>query len=270
MVYRSVSWPLAKQLATTAEVTIAGGNKVRVRTDDSIGRVLAISGVWEPSVTAAFARALQPGDVCVDVGAHIGYYTLLASKLVGPEGHVYAFEPSPTNYQALVANLELNGATNVTARDVALALEEGSGVLSEGPGTNTGRATLRVPRVERDAGWPQVMVEVRTATSEIPARDLPRVRVVKIDAEGYELEVLRSFVPLFELERPLSVFIELTPGWVEDDDLAWLEQMWRRYGFTSYALRSGYTVDELFPAHVQPPVELDGIPPEQCDILLVR
>jgi FkbM family methyltransferase len=268
--YRSLSWPLAKRLATTAEVTIAGGSRARVRTDDSIGRVLAISGVWEPHVTAAFARSLQPDDVCVDVGAHVGYYTLLASKLVGPGGHVYAFEPSPANYRDLVANLELNGATNVTARNVALALEEGSGVLNEGPGTNTGRATLRVPQVERDAGWPQVTVEVRTAISELPGDDLPRVRAVKIDAEGYELEVLRSLVPVLELGRPLSVFLELTPGWVEHDDLAWLEETWRKYGFTPYALRSGYTVEELFPAHVEPPVELKGVPPEQCDILLVR
>jgi FkbM family methyltransferase len=251
-------------------VTIAGGGRVRARTDDTIGRVLAISGVWEPNVTAAFAQRLAPGDVCVDVGAHIGYYTLLASRLVGEAGHVYAFEPSPANYRALRENLELNGVANVTARNVALARSEGEGVLNEGPGTNTGRATLRPVRVERDAGWPQVAVQVRTFATEVPAGDLERIRVVKIDVEGYELDVLHSLTQLFELGRPLAVFLELTPGWVDRSDLEALEETWTEHGFTPYVLRSGYSVGDLFPPGIEAPLRLDGVPPEQCDLMLAR
>jgi FkbM family methyltransferase len=268
--YRSLSWPLAKRLGTVAEVRVAGGGKLRVRTDDSIGRVLAVSGVWEPNVTAAFTRLLHAGDVCLDAGAHIGYYTVLASRLVGASGHVYAFEPSPANYRALMENLELNRVTNVTARNVALALEDGTRVLNEGPGTNTGRATLRVPQTERDIGRPQVTVPVRTLHTEVPEAELARIRVVKIDVEGFELEVLRSLEPVFALGSPLAVFLELTPGWVDRDDLASLERMWREHGFTPYVLHSGYTVNDLFPARIEPPVELTGVPPEQCDLLLTR
>jgi hypothetical protein len=83
--YRRLSWPLAKRFGTEVEVVVAGGNRMRVDTTDAVGRVLAISGVWEPSVTAAFKDSLAPGDVCVDAGAHIGYFTLLASKLTGPK-----------------------------------------------------------------------------------------------------------------------------------------------------------------------------------------
>ncbi|MFL5950849.1 MAG: FkbM family methyltransferase [Gaiellaceae bacterium] len=268
--YRSFSWPLAKRLGTVAEVNVAGGGKLRVRTDDSIGRALAVSGVWEPNVTAAFARLLRAGDVCIDAGAHIGYYTVLASSLVGPRGHVYAFEPSPANYGTLMENLELNRATNVTARNVALALEEGSRVLNEGPGTNTGRATLRVPQAERDVGRPQVTVPVRALPTEVPEEEWARIRVVKIDVEGFELEVLRSLEPVFELGSPLAVFLELTPGWVDREDLASFERMWREHGLTPYVLRSGYTVNDLFPARIEPPIELTGVPPEQCDLLLTR
>ena len=82
--FRSLSWPLALGLHVETEVAVAGGSRMRVQTDDLVGRVLAISGVWEPNVTAAFTRALAPGDVCLDIGAHIGYYTLLAARIVGP------------------------------------------------------------------------------------------------------------------------------------------------------------------------------------------
>jgi hypothetical protein len=94
--------------------------------------------------------------------------------------------------------------------------------------------------------------------------------VVKIDVEGFELEVLRSLEPVFELGSPLAVFLELTPGWVDRDELRSLERMWRGHGFTPYVLRSGYTVRELFPARIEPPLELTGVPPEQCDLLLTR
>src|SRR5207302_2723035 len=80
---RSFAWPLAKRLQTELDVRVAGGNIMRVRTDDAIGRALAVSGTWEPNVTKVFTQHLSPGDVCLDVGAHIGYYTLLASRLVG-------------------------------------------------------------------------------------------------------------------------------------------------------------------------------------------
>src|SRR5438105_13181952 len=105
--YRSFSWPLAKRLKSEPVVSVVGGSRMRVRTEDSIGRVLAISGIWEPNVTAAFRQYVSRGDVCVDIGAHIGYFTLLASKPVGPAGHVYPFEPSPSNYAAFPVNLAL-------------------------------------------------------------------------------------------------------------------------------------------------------------------
>jgi precorrin-6B methylase 2 len=82
---------------------------------DYVNRIIAITGVWEPQVTAAFQALLSPGDVCVDVGANIGYFSLLAARLVGSRGHVYAVEPSSTSYDRLTKNLELNNATNVTA-----------------------------------------------------------------------------------------------------------------------------------------------------------
>jgi FkbM family methyltransferase len=269
--YRSLSWPLATRLGVETEVSVAGGSRMVVRTDDLVGRVLATSGVWEPNLTAAFARALSPGDICLDVGAHIGYYTLLAARLVGPHGHVYAFEPSPGSYRRLRANLGLNGFENVTALQLAVGEHEGRAVLYEGPATNSGLATLS-PALAAKGTTParEVNVEVAPATSVLAAGDLARVRVIKIDVEWHELEVLRSLTPLFELGAPLSVFVEWTPRRSAPDAADDLLRLCETHGFAVFGLPSGYSLARLFPDHVVEPTPLDALPGEPYDLLLLR
>ena len=267
--FRSLSWPLAKRLRAEAEVSVVGGSRMFVRTDDSIGRVLAISGVWEPNVTAAFTHLLSPGDVCVDIGAHIGYYTLLASRLVGPEGHVYAFEPSPVNYRALSSNLERNGVSNVTALRVAVGAVSSSAELFEGPGTNTGGATLSPVLAERRGRQPAVQVDVRPVADVLPRADWARIRLVKIDVEGYEVEVLRGLEPVVEGSGRLAVFVELSPKWFPEVPER-VEAFCRDHGFEARRLRTGYWLDDLFPDALSEPEEIGSIPAEHCDLLLTR
>jgi FkbM family methyltransferase len=270
--YRSYSWPLAKRLGAEGVVSVAGGSKLRVSTSDQIGRVLAISGVWEPNVSRAFARALRPGDVCVDIGAHIGYFTLLASRLVGAAGHVYAFEPSPVNYEALRANLSRNAATNVTARRVAIGETPDRALLHEAPGTNSGRATLRDVRPNQEPiAAPGVMVDVLPAADVIPEDHLRRIRVIKVDVEGYEVEVLRGLVPVFDLGEPLAVFVEFNPDWSDDEDaIRYLDELRHAHGFALERLGAGYDLETLFPARAAEPVEIAEVPPHECDLLLTR
>jgi FkbM family methyltransferase len=269
--YRSLSWPLALGLAAATEVTVAGGSRMLVRTDDLIGRVLAISGVWEPNVTAAFRRALAPGDVCLDVGAHIGYYTLLAARLVGPQGHVYAFEPSPASYGVLRENIELNGLENVTAVALAVGEQDGRAVLYEGPGTNSGLATLSTALAAKSTTpLREVIVDVGPITSVVPPEDLARVRVIKVDVEWQEVEVLGSLTPVFELGGRLSVFVEWTHRRSAPHLGEHLRHLCAAQGFVLYGLPSGYSLERLFPDRLDQPTPLDAIPLEQSDLLLVR
>jgi FkbM family methyltransferase len=240
-----------------------------VRTDDSIGRVLAISGVWEPNLTAPFVRLLSPGDVCVDIGAHIGYYTLLASRLVGRDGHVYAFEPSPVNYRSLSANLARNGVANVTALQAAVGATSTRADLYEGPGTNTGGATLSPVLGGRRGNQPIVDVEVRPVADSIPEAEWPRIRVVKIDVEGYEVEVLRGLDPVFARTGSLTVFLELNPKWIPEIPQD-VDAFCRDQGFTVHRLRTGYSLDALFPGELSEPEEVGSIPAEHCDLVLTR
>jgi FkbM family methyltransferase len=196
------------------EVRVAGESKMLVDTGDLIGSVLAVSGVWEPHVTALFRRLLSAGDVCIDVGANIGYFTLLAARLVGPSGHVYAFEPGPRAYPALRANLELNGATNVTVIEAAAGEAEGEALLSAPAPGNLASASLR------RSGPGSTVVPVRRIDSAVRADDLARVRLVKIDVEGYEIEVLKGLEGLFEAGARPAIVVEVNPAADGDGYLA--------------------------------------------------
>jgi FkbM family methyltransferase len=269
--YRSFSWPLGLGVHTETEVTVAGGSRMRVRTDDLIGRTLAVSGVWEPNVTAAFTRALAPGDVCLDIGAHIGYYTVLAARLVGPHGRVYAFEPSPASYRRLRSNVDLNGLSNVTTVELAVGAQEGRAVFYEGHPWNTGLATFSPVLAAKDpTPARETIVDVGPVTSVVPPEDLARVGVIKIDVEWHEIEVLRSLEPVFELGRALSVIVEFTPHRDAPEAPSQFAALYEAHGFTPYRLPSGYSPERLFPGRLEEPVPVEALPGERCDLLLLR
>ena len=211
---RNVALPLTRRFTTPLVVPVAGGSHMLVRTEDYVGRMLALTGVWEPQVTAAFRALLARGDVCVDVGANIGYFTLLASRLVGPGGRVYALEPSPASYDRLWANLELNHADNVNALPVAASnTAEPTAVLYEGPPSNPGGASLQESRV----GDAVSHVETARLDSLVDDADIARLRLVKIDVEGAELDVLAGMTGLFERGALPAVVLEVSPEWSGED-----------------------------------------------------
>jgi len=82
-------------------------------TQDLIQRYIYLFGVWEANLSSWIRSALKPGDVFVDVGANIGFFSLLASQIVGSEGRVVSIEPSPTIFAQLTANVALNRVGNI-------------------------------------------------------------------------------------------------------------------------------------------------------------
>jgi hypothetical protein len=86
---------------------------------DLVSQSILVDGLWEPRLTEIIAKALPPGGVFIDVGAHVGYYTLLASRRVGPAGRVVAVEPNPETLLRLRRNIALNDSRNITVEPVA-------------------------------------------------------------------------------------------------------------------------------------------------------
>ena len=131
---------------------------------------------------------INPGDVVFDVGAHIGCFTLKAAKEVGLEGRVVSFEPSSENFKLLTLNVNSNDRLNVKPFNVAVGSAPGTAKLHLGnrKGTNS---------LLSDAGVENVGIEevpIRTLDSVAEELKLSKVSFVKIDVEGFELEVLKG------------------------------------------------------------------------------
>jgi len=151
-----------------------------------------LGGTYESEQTRLFERMVAPGGAVLDLGAHLGYYTLLASRLVGGAGRVYSFEPDPKNAWYLRRHARLNGCRNVAVEESAVCDRPGSIRFQQGRGTGTGRVddagTLQVRAVRLDD-----FVEERGI----------RPAVVKIDVEGAEAAVLEGAREVLHLHRPL-------------------------------------------------------------------
>jgi len=137
-------------------------------------------GTYEYSNQRLFHKAVLPGETVYDIGAHVGFYTLLASELVGEHGKVVAFEPLPRNLKFLQKHIELNGLANVQVIDKAVASENGRVLFSHNEDGSRARMS--------DKG--EIEVDVVSVDSLIEKRVIAPPDFVKIDVEGAELLVL--------------------------------------------------------------------------------
>jgi len=170
---------------------------------DDLGEHL-LFGRFENEELAFVRRFLKPGMVVLDIGAHQGLYTLLASKQVGRAGRVFAFEPSPRERRALRWHLILNRCLNVAVQPFAVARDDGEADLYVVQGSQTGCNSLRPP----DVVGATSMASVRTISldSWMRRENVSRVDFIKLDVEGAELEVLEGATRLLEWRpRPVAL-----------------------------------------------------------------
>lgn len=211
-------------------------DKFRIEVDvrQAVGRNLFAFGTWERATTRLFRAILRPGDTFVDVGAHMGYFSLLASRCVGPQGRVLSFEPEPSMRQRLIRNLELNGVTCCTVDPHALSDQPGQLTLKKPVGENDGLSTLRPY-----AGQAQeVVIPVETLDRVLP-QDV-KVHCVKIDTEGAEHHALKGMRGILSRDHP-DVVVEITDKFLREmgsSAQALCDDM-RSLGYRMYALLEG-------------------------------
>lgn len=233
--------------AGTVMVTIEG-HKMFIDTRDSgvAFRLLSLQ-TYEPKLTEAFKQMVMPGDVVVDIGANIGYFTLLASRIVGEQGRVYAFEPAPQNFALLSKNLAANGYRNVRAFRKALSSGRGSGKLLV-QGDNWGNR-----RIVESIGDGQ-SVEVEMISMDEFFENGQNVNVVKMDAEGSEVRILQGASRVLKSNPDLVLFSELNPKLLKDAGHGPNEHllMLFRCGFAIYAIDDIYRrVQRLAPDQLE-------------------
>lgn len=160
------------------------------------------AGGNELPVQEALARVLHAGGVFYDIGANVGYLTIVGARLVGSGGGVHAFEPVPDNVTALRHNIALNGFTHVRVVEEAVSSDAGRQklVLAADPG---GAALCVADRPPDAAG--DLEVEVTTLDRYVQRADMSPPTVVKIDVEGAELNVLQGMASTIERYRPAII-----------------------------------------------------------------
>lgn len=156
-------------------------------------------GAFEPNVRAFIDRTLAPGMIVMDIGAHAGFYSLVASKRIGPSGRVIAFEPSPRERDRLRRHVALNRCRNVTVEPIAVGDAAGEADLFVFTGRTTGCNSFHLATTQ---GATPVRVAIRTLDGYLDDAKLPRVDFVKMDIEGGELAALRGGERLFRAMRP--------------------------------------------------------------------
>ena len=176
---------------------------------DVITRHIFRLGVHEPAITRYLIDnvRLRGGEVAFDIGANIGWYSVLLSRLSAPDARIFAFEPDPECYRLLLRNLRANGASNVTAFNVALGERVGTAKLHRYKSSNNGRHTLLAG--DTSGGVVHVPVDTLSAFWERHELGDRPIRLLKVDVEGFEYFVLRGAGAL--LERCACLLLEYSP-----------------------------------------------------------
>jgi FkbM family methyltransferase len=180
--------------------------------DQGVERSIYYTGTYEKGSLAIMKRLLRSGDSFVDVGANIGLMSLYASKLVGPAGKVWAFEPNPGTAQILEENIRINQVRNIEQSAYAIGKNPGRAVIYDRWDFNRGSASLVRP--EKENGSHEIEVTTlsdffRKETGKKETGDQDRTpTMVKLDIEGFELEALEGALDLLHSEHPPMLMVE--------------------------------------------------------------
>ncbi len=189
-------------------------------------------GIYESDKQQTFVAHVKPGMTVFDIGAHVGFYTLLSARLVDKSGRVFAFEPSPRNLPKLKEHVHLNRGDNITVLECAVADAHGE-------------MGFDIPALNADQGYMgrisengSVRVPVETIDGLIAAGTIAPAQVVKMDVEGAELKALQGGREFFTTHHP-TIFLATHGAQVHQDCCNLL----RDWGFGLSSLTPGQPLE---------------------------
>lgn len=195
-----IGGPLPDRLLATTD----DGRRLVVDPGDEGYKFLYFTGQYEPAITSFISRAVLEGDVCIDLGANIGWYTTLLMRLAGTRGEVHAFEPMPDAFRLLEKNVMLNRWQHaVYLNQCAVGDRDGQVEMYLEAGAPAGHAAAT------GRGEHTEVARITTLDSYLQDNDVRDVAFVKADIEGSELAALRGASKLFEQKMPPVFMIEM-------------------------------------------------------------
>ena len=259
----------AVQIFVERRVWLYFSSSSKIKEIEGIGRMilspweyidsrLYFFGTWEPEISRFMAEHITRGSTCIDIGANVGYYTLLMSRATGDEGRVYSIEPSPSALKRLQENINLNRLNNVR-------------VVPFGVSDQTGRRRFIVDAGNLGTGHFEDVsedgLELIRLRDVISRDDLAGVSVIKVDVEGMEAGVLREILTLLpQMSARATVIAEISSSNETREVAAALVSQ----GFRPFLLSNRYSlIDYAAPKRVFPKI-VDELPPGKNDIAFVR
>ena len=204
--YRMRLMRLPKQREGYVLREILGSKMYLDLSDEGISRDLIMNGIREDISVEFFETIVKEGDIVVDLGANIGYYALLESKIVGDKGYVYAIEPVPSNVELLRRNIEVNKYSNMEVHQLAIGDTRGTQAMFLS--THRNKPTLReIAGTHKEAFFTE-MIDVDVITLDDFMKDKPYPNVIRMDVEGYEYQIIRGMKNILQRKLPLLLFIE--------------------------------------------------------------
>ena len=182
---------------------------------------------WEPAIANVLKKEIRAGDVCVDIGANIGYFTILMSKLTGEDGKVFAFEPINSLYEQASESIRINNLKNVTLYNTACGEERKTGTIYTFA-DNIGKSSL-LSEAELSTGTEVVTVD----TLDTLLKNIHKIDFMKIDVEGYEFEVLVGGKEILQKHKPKIIFeynpSRYTENTTPDKVFIFLKEFWYNF-----------------------------------------
>lgn len=207
--FRKLAHSAPKWLISTPKksgvIQLSNGLKLWIdpENDDGVERSLYYTGSYETGTLEFIKNNLKKGECFVDVGANIGLMSLHAAKVIGSQGKVYSFEPHPNTVKILRFNVSLNSIENIDVLEKGVGSQSGNAIIYDRWDVNRGGASLFSSNLEQEG------FEIQVVTLDEVFGET-KISMIKIDVEGFELEVLKGAERILSSENPPILVVECT------------------------------------------------------------
>ncbi len=181
------------------------GSRLHLRPRISgVEKKLFLSGEYEPDVRSMIKQTLVPGDVAVDIGAHIGHHTATMLQRVGPSGRIFALEPAPDRFAMITRNF--GNRSNVQILQVGASDEDSKALLSDTP--------RRSPFVSSTPTDHTIEIRTITIATLMKEKSVQTIDLIKIDIEGHECKAIMGAAPCIDSIR--NIIVEIHTDFIRD------------------------------------------------------